>query len=66
MEKGQRFTIREMGCTLATGVITEIMPNMTMTEKQAFLKGRTRKERDAFQEKYAEILKEYTKKPVLG
>ena len=66
LEKGQRFTVREMGYTLATGVITEVLPNMTLTEKQAFMKGRTRKEREAFAEKYAEVLKEYTTKPVLG
>ena len=34
VEKGQRFTIRTLGNTIGTGVISDIRPNLTVEEKE--------------------------------
>jgi len=42
MEQGQRFTVRVSGQTLGTGVVTNILPNMTPEEREASEKERKR------------------------
>lgn len=44
-EQGLRFTIRDKGITLGTGVITSVLPPMTPAQKETFLKGRSKEEK---------------------
>lgn len=39
-EKGQRFTLRDGKITLATGVITNILPNLNEIERLEILEGK--------------------------
>lgn len=39
-EKGQRFTLRDGKITLATGVITNILPNLKEIERLEILEGK--------------------------
>lgn len=39
-EKGQRFTLRDGAKTLATGVITNILPSLSEEERQKILEGK--------------------------
>lgn len=50
LEQGTRFTLRDGQVTIGTGVVTKLLPNMTMEERKKFEKGRTRREREAFKE----------------
>lgn len=50
LEQGTRFTLRDGATTIGTGVVTKILPNLTLEERKKFEKGRTRKEREAFKE----------------
>lgn len=63
LQKGQRFTIRALGHTVGTGVVTEVMPDMTMKELLEYKKGYTRKEREAILEKHKDIISSYGKDP---
>lgn len=58
MEKGLRFTIRDGSNTIATGVVTNILPNMSPEEKTKLEKGKTRKEREAYREYMNKVLEE--------
>lgn len=40
LEKGQRFTFRNPGFTFATGVVTEVLPNLPEEERIALADGR--------------------------
>lgn len=55
VEQGLRFTLRDGGTTLGTGVITKILPPMTPAEREKFLKGRTKEEKLEFKNKLAEL-----------
>lgn len=55
VEQGLRFTIRDGGVTLGTGVITKILDPMTPAEKEKFLKGRTKEEKIAWKEKLEQL-----------
>jgi translation elongation factor Tu len=59
LEAGQRFTLRDGTTTLATGVVTQILPSMLPEEKEKLLRGRTNKEREALRQKFATLLEEY-------
>lgn len=37
MEKGQKFTIREGPATIGTGVISELLPNLTPEQKESIM-----------------------------
>ena len=50
LEQGSRFTIRDGHVTIGTGVVTKLLPNMTIEERKKYEKGRTRREKDAFKE----------------
>ena len=39
-EKGQRFTLRDGKVTIATGVITNILPNLNEHERLEILEGK--------------------------
>jgi elongation factor Tu len=55
VEQGLRFTIRDGGVTLGTGVITKILPPMTPAEREKYLKGRTKEEKIAWKEKLTQL-----------
>lgn len=55
LEQGLRFTIREGGVTLGTGVISKVLPAMTPAEKEKFNKGRNKEEKAAWKAKLAEL-----------
>lgn len=59
LETGQRFTLRDGSTTLATGVITEILPNMTVEEKEKLIRGRTNREREELKKKFSSLLEAY-------
>jgi len=55
VEQGLRFTLRDGGITLGTGVITNILPPMTPAEKEKYLKGRSKEEKLEWRNKLAEL-----------
>lgn len=55
IEKGARFTIRDGEVTLGTGVVTEAYKPMDPKEREAFLKGKTKKEKARMVERLAEL-----------
>jgi elongation factor Tu len=55
VEKGLRFTLRDGTITMGTGVITNVLPEMSPDERETFLKGKTRKQREAMAERYKEL-----------
>jgi len=55
VEQGLRFTIRDGGVTLGTGVITKILPPLTPAEREKALKGKTKEERIAWREKLVSL-----------
>lgn len=55
IEKGARFTIRDGEVTLGTGVVTEAFKPMDPKERELFLKGKTKKEREKMAERLAEL-----------
>lgn len=55
VEQGLRFTIRDGGTTLGTGVITKILPPMTPAEKEKHLKGRSKEEKLQWKAKLTEL-----------
>ena len=55
MEKGSRFTIRDNKQTIMTGVVTELLTDLTAEERAKLEKGRTRKEREELDKRMAEI-----------
>lgn len=59
MQVGQRFTVRDEDATLATGVVTEILPDMTAEEKKVFKRGKTRKQREQFEKDYELLIEKY-------
>jgi elongation factor Tu len=54
-EQGDRFTIRDRSNTIATGVVTKVLPDVTPEEKVQFEKGKTRKGKDEMVKRLAEI-----------
>lgn len=55
VEQGLRFTLRDGGVTLGTGVITKILPPMTPAEKEKYIKGRTKEEKIEWKNKLAAL-----------
>lgn len=55
VEQGLRFTLRDGGVTLGTGVITKILPPMTPAEREQYLKGRTKEEKIAWKQKLMDL-----------
>lgn len=55
VEQGLRFTIRDSGVTLGTGVITKLLPPMTPVEKEKFIKGKSKEEKIEWRNKLAEM-----------
>lgn len=55
LEQGLRFTIRDGGTTLGTGVITKILPPMAPAERERFLKGRTKDEKEEWKKKLIDM-----------
>lgn len=55
MEKGSRFTIRDNKSTIMTGVVTELLDDMTAEERAKMEKGRTKREREELDKRMAEI-----------
>lgn len=55
VEQGSRFTIRDGQTTLGTGVVTQIFAPMDESEKEKFLKGRTKEEREEYAKKLTEL-----------
>ena len=60
--KGARFTIRDGEVTLGTGVVTEAYKPMDPKEREVFLKGKTRKQKEAQAERLKELEEEIRKK----
>lgn len=44
-EKGQRFTFRDGATTLGTGVITNILPSLTIDERTSLLEGKKKRQK---------------------
>ena len=61
MEQGVRFHLREGKQTMATGVVTKVLPDFTLDERAKFEKGRTRKEKDALAAKLQEIQEAFSR-----
>ena len=55
LEQGSRFTLRDKNSTIATGVVTKVLPDMTPEERTKFEKGKTRKEKDEMERRLQEI-----------
>lgn len=55
IEQGQRFTLRDGGVTLGTGVVTKVLPPMTPLEREKFLKGRSKEEKLAWRAKLSQF-----------
>ncbi|KAK4337413.1 hypothetical protein RND71_044143 [Anisodus tanguticus] len=55
IDKGSRFTIRDGAVTLGTGVVTEIEQPMGPKEREAFLRGKTKKQKEAQQARLNEL-----------
>lgn len=55
VEQGLRFTIRDGGVTLGTGVITKLLPPMTPQEKEKHLKGRNKEEKVEWKNKLTQL-----------
>lgn len=45
LEKGQRFTLRDGSITLGTGVVTNIMPQLTEDERLSLTEGKRAREK---------------------
>lgn len=55
IEQGSRFTLRDKKSTIATGVVTKVLPDLTPEEKTKFERGKTRKEKEELEKRIAEI-----------
>lgn len=55
VEQGLRFTIRDGGVTLGTGVITKCLPAMTPIEREKFIKGRSKEEKIEWRNRLTEL-----------
>lgn len=55
VEQGLRFTLRDGGVTLGTGVITKPLEPMTPAEREKFLKGRNKDEKIEWRNKMAQL-----------
>lgn len=62
MEKGTRFTIRDQKTTIMTGVVTDLLPDLTAEERAKLEKGRSKKEREEMERKMAEIEEGFAEK----
>jgi elongation factor Tu len=55
MEQGLRFTLRDGMVTLGTGVVTKVLPSLSIEERNKLAKGRTKAEKEAMKKKMEEI-----------
>lgn len=62
MEKGSRFTIRDQKQTIMTGVVTNLLDDLTAEERAKLEKGRTRKEREEMEQRMKEIEEGFAEK----
>jgi len=62
LEQGDRFTLRDKAHTIATGIVTKVLPDMTPEERTKFEKGKTRKEKDEMERRIAEIEEAFKEK----
>ena len=62
MEKGSRFTIRDQKNTIMTGVVTDLLPDLTAEERAKLEKGRTKKEREEMEKRMKEIEEGFAEK----
>lgn len=54
VDQGLRFTLRDSGVTVGTGVVTKVLDPMTPKERELFAKGRSLEERLEFEKKLTE------------
>ena len=47
IEQGTRFTLRDGGVTVGSGVVTKVLPKLTDDERADLLKSKKKRERDA-------------------
>lgn len=45
LEKGQRFTLRDGGITLGTGVVSNVLKNLNERERLSLLEGKKKREK---------------------
>ena len=64
MEQGLRFTLRDGQHTVGTGVVTKVLPNLSLEEKKKIEKGRTRKEKEAFKDHVNKLLEAVGAQPI--
>ncbi|KAH9426235.1 elongation factor Tu-like [Dermatophagoides pteronyssinus] len=62
MEKGSRFTIRDQKKTIMTGVVTNLLDDLTPEERAKLEKGRTKKEREEMEKRMKEIEEGFAEK----
>lgn len=62
MEKGSRFTIRDQKQTIMTGVVTDLLTDLTPEERAKLEKGRTKKEREEMEKRMKEIEEGFAEK----
>ena len=55
LEQGSRFTIRDRQSTIATGVVTKVLPDLSPDERAKLEKGKTRKEKEEMERRIAEM-----------
>lgn len=55
LEQGSRFTLRDRSHTIATGVVTKVLPDLSPEEKAKVEKGKTRKEKEELERRIAEM-----------
>lgn len=53
IDKGIRFTIRDGNCTLGSGVVTNVLPNLTEKEREDLHKSKKKREKEKEKEKAA-------------
>lgn len=64
MEQGLRFTLRDGHLTVGTGVVTKVLPNLSLEEKKKLEKGRTRREKEAFKDHVNKLLEQAGAEPI--
>ena len=55
LEQGSRFTLRDKNSTIATGVVTKVLPDLTPEERTKMERGKTRKEKEEMERRIQEM-----------
>lgn len=58
VEQGLRFTMRDGSTTVGTGVVTKVLPPMSVEDRKKLERGRTRREKEAFRDEVNKLLEE--------